>query len=71
MNEQQAFNIIVQALEAANAGKRFSLKDSATIFSAVGVLAERYQPEEMEKVEELPEGDPEPRELHDVKAEEK
>lgn len=46
MNEQQAFEVIVQALEGANAGQKFSLKDSATVFAALGVLAPRYQPKE-------------------------
>jgi hypothetical protein len=46
MNEQQAFEVIVQALEGANAGQKFSLKDSATVFAALGVLAPHFQKEE-------------------------
>ncbi|MGK2864883.1 MAG: hypothetical protein ACSLE0_23325 [Chitinophagaceae bacterium] len=53
MNEQQAFNVLVQALSAANKAGVFELKDSATIFAALGVLAPRFE-EEAKKGMEKP-----------------
>lgn len=45
MNEEQAFNVLVQAVSIAHKhGGVFDLKDSATIFAAIGVLAPRYEP---------------------------
>ena len=57
MDERQAFEVLVQALEGANKGQRFSLKDSATIFAALNILATKLgistepQPEEEPEVE--------------------
>lgn len=42
MNEKQAFEVILQALEVANTGQKFTLKDSATIYAAVNVLGKRF-----------------------------
>lgn len=39
LTKEQAFEVVTQALEGANIGQRFSLKDSATIFAALGVIA--------------------------------
>lgn len=45
MNEEQAFSVLVQAVSIAHKhGGVFDLKDSATIFAAIGVLAPRYEP---------------------------
>ena len=48
MNKEQAFNVITQALEGANVGHRFSLQDSATIFTAVNVLKQALNIKEPE-----------------------
>jgi hypothetical protein len=46
MTEEQAFNVIGQGLSAANKAGIFELKDSATIFAALGVLAQHFQPQD-------------------------
>jgi hypothetical protein len=46
MTEEQAFNVIGQGLSAANKAGVFELKDSATIFAALGVLAQHFQPQD-------------------------
>lgn len=59
MDIKQSFEVVVQALEAANSGQKFTLKDSATIFAALGVVSNfidansgKYEPSK-EEVKEL------------------
>jgi hypothetical protein len=53
MSNEQAFNVLVQALSVANKAGVFDLKDSATVFQALGVLGPLFVPQE-EVVEEKP-----------------
>ena len=56
-SKEEAFNIIVQALEGAVTGQKFGLKDSATIYSALQVVGEAVLdgPVEMKKGKDIPE----------------
>lgn len=46
MEKKQAFDIVAQACNlAAKEGTIFDLKDSATIFAALGVLGREFQDE--------------------------
>lgn len=58
MTEEQAFNVIGQGLSAANKAGVFELKDSATIFTALGVLAQHFQPQDEAPGPELVEDEP-------------
>lgn len=67
MDIKQALNVIAQALEAANTGQKFSLKDSATVFSALSVLSEfvKLSTEEVNK-----KGQDLPKKIEDTEKEE-
>lgn len=64
---EQAFSVVSQALEGANQGQRFSLKDSATIFTALGTLANHLQVEVAEQGAETSDPDAEVKKAPSVK----
>ena len=43
LTKQQAFSVLVQATQQANKAGVFELKDSATVFTALGVLAPLFE----------------------------
>jgi len=49
MSNEQAFNVLVQALSVANKAGAFDLKESATVFQALGVLGPIFIPKEEEE----------------------
>lgn len=43
MTKTQAFNVLIQAVSQANKAGAFELKDSATVFAALGTLAPMFE----------------------------